>query len=150
MNHWIGFATSHHDVSSANGSSVSGTLCTRFFTMTGHNGRATVPMKNRFSAWKSHTSFARLTYSASVPALCQRVLEANRAQPWGHGALGPGMAAVMQTIADKLGHWANLDDQGKGYVPFDPFPTPQEHLDDLDGWKRKQNEDPNQKVDPIN
>jgi len=79
-----------------------------------------------------------------VPALCQRVLKINRAQPWGFGELGPGMAAVMQTIADKLGHWANLDEQGKGYVPFDPFPTPQEYLVDLDVWQRKQKRDPNQ------
>ena len=72
-----------------------------------------------------------------VPSLCQRVLEINRPQPWAYGELGPGMAAVLQTIADKLGHWVNLDDQGVGYVPFKPFPTPQEYIDELEHWKRK-------------
>ena len=73
-----------------------------------------------------------------VPALRQRVLKIHSPQPWAHGELGHGMAAILQTIADKLGHWANLDDEGVGHVPFDPFPTPQAHLDDLDHWRQKQ------------
>ncbi len=72
-----------------------------------------------------------------VPALCQRVLKLNRPLPWAHGELGPGMAAILQTIADKIGHWANLNDNAIGYVAFDPWPTPKAHLDELDLWKMK-------------
>jgi hypothetical protein len=72
-----------------------------------------------------------------VPALCQRVLKINRPQPWAHGELGPGMAALLQTIADKPGHWANLDKQGVGYVSFNPFPTPSEYVKELDDWNKR-------------
>lgn len=77
-----------------------------------------------------------------VPELCKRVLKTNRANPWGFGELGPGMAAVLQTIADKLGHWATTEERGPGYVPFNPFPIPKEYLAELDHCKLKKEGSP--------
>jgi len=70
-----------------------------------------------------------------VPELCRRVMKLHRPHPWAHGELGPGMAAVLMTIADKLGHWATLNEGSTGFVPFDPWPTPAKYVKDLDEWK---------------
>jgi len=72
-----------------------------------------------------------------VPALCRRALETGQAQPWARGEVTPAMAQSLDALAKELGHWANLKGGGSGYVPFDPFPTPAEHLAELAFWKKK-------------
>ncbi len=70
-----------------------------------------------------------------VPELCHRVARLQRPLPWAHGNLGPGLAAVLMKIADRLGHWANLSEVGN-YVAFEPWPIPKEYIDEIDHWKK--------------
>lgn len=63
-----------------------------------------------------------------VPELCRRAVETGRPQMWGHGVVTPGEAELLLSLADQAGSWANLDEAGIGYVPFQPFPTPPEYL----------------------
>ncbi len=72
-----------------------------------------------------------------VPALCRRVLETGQPQPWARGEVTLAMAQSLSALADELGHWAKLNDNATGYVPFDPFPTPPEHMAELAFWKQK-------------
>lgn len=67
-----------------------------------------------------------------VPALCMLVAKTKRPHSWGMGQLDTGMAAVLLTLADKLGHWVTLGDGATKYEPFDPWPTPQSSLDQID------------------
>lgn len=72
-----------------------------------------------------------------VPELCRRALESGEAQPWARGTVTPAVARHLSELADKLGGWARLDEAGTGYQPFDPFPTPDRFLEELDFWKRR-------------
>jgi len=72
-----------------------------------------------------------------IPALCRRVLETGRAQPWARGEVTLAMAQSLSALAEELGHWANRKDGTNGFVPFDPFPTPPEHLAELAFWQKK-------------
>jgi hypothetical protein len=72
-----------------------------------------------------------------VPELCRRAREAGTAQPWSQGAVTPEVARGLTILANEIGSWAILSDDASGYLPFDPFPTPPEHLSELDFWRRK-------------
>ncbi len=72
-----------------------------------------------------------------VPALCVRATKLLRPQPWAHGQVGDGLAEVLVAVSKKLGHWANLSDDGESYVPFDPWPTPEEYAKEFAYWRRK-------------
>jgi|GEM_PF-1742864 len=67
-----------------------------------------------------------------VPELCRRAIETGAPQYWGHGEVSPEQARRLQDIADSVGHWANLDDEAKNYIPFDPFPIPATYIESLD------------------
>lgn len=67
-----------------------------------------------------------------VPELCRRAIDQQQSQRWGHGEVHPERAAQLMALADQLGHWADLDEAGVGYVAFDPFPTPPEYRSALD------------------
>jgi hypothetical protein len=80
-----------------------------------------------------------------VPELCRRAIATGNPQPWGHGVVTPEHATKLRTLADQLGHWADLDQPGVGYVPFQPFPVPTEYLASLDReleYKRQRSERP--------
>jgi hypothetical protein len=68
-----------------------------------------------------------------LPELCVRADRENMAQPWGRGEVTPGKARGLLELARRLGHWANLDEQGNGYEPFDPWPIPLQYIEILDG-----------------
>ncbi len=74
-----------------------------------------------------------------VPELCRRALQTGEVQSWASGEITPAMARHLNALAERLGNWANLSEDATGYVAFDPFPTPDEHLQELDFWKRKKN-----------
>jgi len=61
-----------------------------------------------------------------VPELCRRAAETGRPQRWGPGTITPVQALGLVYLAEQLGHWADLDDAGVGYVPRQPFPIPAE------------------------
>lgn len=65
-----------------------------------------------------------------IPALCRRAVKENRPHYWGFGRLEPARAAMMLTIAERLGHWANLGKRVR-YVPFNPWPTPRSYAAQL-------------------
>ena len=67
-----------------------------------------------------------------VPELCRRAVANGRSQPWGHDTVSPAEANSLIQIACTSGAWADLDDVGTGYEPFDPFPVPSIYTDDLD------------------
>lgn len=67
-----------------------------------------------------------------VPELCRRAVQTGRPQVWGHDAIAPGEAESLLALAAQAGSWANLDEAGKGYVPFQPVPVPPEYLAALD------------------
>lgn len=59
-----------------------------------------------------------------VPELCRRAIESGQPQQWGHGQVTPEQALDLIALAEQLGSWACLDDDGIAYVPFQPFPLP--------------------------
>ena len=61
-----------------------------------------------------------------VPELCRRAAESGRPQWWGPDVVTPERARGLVHLAEQLGHWADLDEAGVGYVPFRPFPIPPE------------------------
>lgn len=63
-----------------------------------------------------------------VPELCRRAVATGRAQPWGHGEVTPERARTLIELAARAGCWADLDEPGIGYEPFQPFPIPPEYL----------------------
>jgi hypothetical protein len=63
-----------------------------------------------------------------VPELCRRVVQTGQAVVWGHGVITPERAAELIALADQIGSWADLDEPGVGYVPFHPFPVPEEYV----------------------
>jgi hypothetical protein len=67
-----------------------------------------------------------------VPELCYRAVRTGQTQPWGHGQVTPDQARGLMALADQIGSWADMDAAGVGYVPFQPFPLPQQYLDELD------------------
>jgi hypothetical protein len=67
-----------------------------------------------------------------VPEICRRALESGRSQIWGHGEVTPARAKELTLLADQLGCWADLDEDGIGYVPHQPFPVPQQYIEALD------------------
>jgi hypothetical protein len=81
-----------------------------------------------YAGWEKGTEYI-------VPALCTRVANLNRSQFWAHGQVGTGLADILLSIAEKLGHWVNLNDNASGYVLFDPWPTPQEYVEELNYWQ---------------
>jgi hypothetical protein len=62
-----------------------------------------------------------------VPELCRRAIRAQQPQPWSRAIITPGRAQELLEIVRTLGHWVKLNDEGTGYEPFDPFPTPLEY-----------------------
>jgi hypothetical protein len=72
----------------------------------------------------------------SVPELCHRTSRTGVVHSWGHGNISVELATRLIAIADRLGHWADLDEEGVGYVPFQPFPLPADALADIE---RQQN-----------
>ena len=71
-----------------------------------------------------------------VPALCKRVARSGEPHWWGNGTVSPAQALDLLALAGVLGHWADLDDAGVGYVAFDPFPLPPEYRESLDREQR--------------
>ena len=67
-----------------------------------------------------------------VPELCRRALSTKQDQHWGHGEVTPERALGLITLADLVGSWANRDESGIGYVPFQPFPVPREYAREID------------------
>ena len=72
-----------------------------------------------------------------VPELCRRAAESGVPQPWARGKVTPAVARHLGELAGKLGGWARLDEGGTGYLLFDPFPTPERFVEELDFWLRK-------------
>ncbi len=72
-----------------------------------------------------------------LPALCRRAIESGEAQPWARGEVTPAVAMHLTELAEKLGGWVRLDKGGTGYRPFNPFPTPERFVEELDFWKRR-------------
>lgn len=64
-----------------------------------------------------------------VPELCRRALDSGEPQPWGDGEVTPEQARELTELADRLGSWADLEEQGIGYVQHDPFPLSPEQLE---------------------
>jgi len=62
-----------------------------------------------------------------LPELCRRALATGQTQYWGHGQVAPEQARSLVGLADQIGSWADLDDDGIGYVPFQPFPLPPQY-----------------------
>jgi hypothetical protein len=63
-----------------------------------------------------------------VPELCRRAIASGQPQQWGHGAISPDQALDLFNLADRIGCWADSDDDSVGYKPFQPFPIPLEYL----------------------
>lgn len=62
-----------------------------------------------------------------VPALCQQALVTKSVRYWGVGEVTPELAAKMVDIAERLGHWVDMDVLAVGYEPFDPG-VPSAHI----------------------
>ncbi|MFK7790307.1 MAG: hypothetical protein AB8C95_12545 [Phycisphaeraceae bacterium] len=67
-----------------------------------------------------------------VPELCQRAMKTNEIQPWGHGEVTPNLGLELSKLAELIGHWADLDEIGTGYIAFDPFPIPKKYRENID------------------
>lgn len=67
-----------------------------------------------------------------VPELCRRAATTGESQSWGHGSVTKEQAEKILEIVERAGCWADLDEPGVGYEPFDPFPIPPEYLAALD------------------
>ena len=67
-----------------------------------------------------------------VPELCRRALATGQTQHWGHGEVTPDQARGLSALAELVGSWADLDEAGVGYVPFQPFPIPPQYIESLD------------------
>ena len=67
-----------------------------------------------------------------VPELCRRAVETGKPQRWGPGEVTLGRARALLYLAEQLGCWADLDELGVGYLPFNPFPTPPDTIAALD------------------
>lgn len=67
-----------------------------------------------------------------LPELCRRASESGTDQRWGRGTITPSRARELQGLARRAGTWAALDEQGIGYVPFEPWPLPNAMLQELD------------------
>ena len=68
----------------------------------------------------------------TIPELCRRVLKRGNSQTWGHGEVTYAEAKELTELADELGHWVAPAKDSWIYVPFNPFPIPNEVLEELD------------------
>jgi hypothetical protein len=81
------------------------------------------------AGWSGGTQYA-------VPELCRRAIATGETQHWGHGEVTLVKARGLVALAELVGSWADLDQIGAGYVPFQPFPLPPEYLEGLDQERR--------------
>src|SRR3954462_11666022 len=67
-----------------------------------------------------------------VPELCRRAIATGQTQYWGHGQVTPEQARGLTFLAEQIGAWADLDEPGSGYIPFDPFSIPQQYVEAIE------------------
>jgi hypothetical protein len=67
-----------------------------------------------------------------VPELCRRALESGRTQYWGHGEVTLELADQLVALAERVECWADTDCDSVGYIPFKPFPIPQEYIEAIE------------------
>ena len=75
-----------------------------------------------------------------LPELCRRAIESDEPQPWARGTVTPAVARHLSELADELGGWVRRGKGGTGYLLFNPFPTPERFVEELDFWKRRAQE----------
>ena len=72
---------------------------------------------------------------------CARSLQERQrsqsAEAWAHGQVTPATASLLIAISEKIGGWANQNDNADGYILFDPFLTPQKYPEETRYWKEK-------------
>lgn len=78
-----------------------------------------------YAGWMSGTEYV-------VPELCRRAAATGEAQPWGQGEVTAGDAAELLSLAHRVGTWADLDEAGTGYVPFQPYPVPAKYQEEIE------------------
>jgi len=81
------------------------------------------------AGWMQNTEY-------ELPELCRRAVESGEPQPWGQGLVSVGEARRLLELARRAGTWADHDERGHGYVPFDPWPVPEQILRGLERYKR--------------
>lgn len=82
-----------------------------------------------------HAGWEQTTEHA-LPELCRRAAESGEPQPWGQSLVTPSQARELIELARRAGSWADIDERGIGYVPFEPWPVPKRILGDLDREKQ--------------
>lgn len=88
----------------------------------------------------SEECYSASWYSGSeyiIPALCIKAEKIGTPRPWAQGELTPEMASLLLALAKKIGSWVNLNEDSNGYIAFNPFPTPEKHLEEIQFWKNK-------------
>jgi len=86
-----------------------------------------------YAGWMAGTEYV-------IPELCRRAAATGESQPWGDGAVTPAHAEALLPLAARLGCWADLDEAGIGYVPFQPFPTPPKYLEEIERERNFRND----------
>lgn len=67
-----------------------------------------------------------------VPELCRRAVFTGVPQKWGLGQISPEEARGLCYLAGLIGAWADLDERGVDYVPYQPFPIPADVMSAID------------------
>jgi len=78
-----------------------------------------------YAGWMTGTEYV-------VPELCRRAAATGEPQPWGQDEVTAVEAAELLSLALRLGTWADLDEAGTGYVPFQPFPVPAKYQEEIE------------------
>src|SRR5439155_102869 len=111
--------------------------------VSGEDGRDAVALACRVlaslreHAWEGRTDGPK--GPAQMPAPGRRAVATDQPQFWGHGEITPEIARGLIALADQIGSWADLDEAGVGYEPFQPFPIPPEYTTEVEraqSWVR--------------
>ncbi|MBL8020719.1 MAG: hypothetical protein JNM27_13695 [Leptospirales bacterium] len=65
-----------------------------------------------------------------VPELCRRAIAERQIQYWGLSLVSPDLGRRLFQIADLAGSWVDYENPDR-FVPFNPFPIPQEYLEEM-------------------